>query len=44
MQNPTEERYSVLMHTVAYVTSTIDKGILLQGSDAFHLHAYSDLD
>lgn len=44
MQNPTEDHYSALLHTLTYVAFTLNNGILLQESDALSLHAYSDSD
>lgn len=44
MQQPTELHFQALRHTLNYVYSTSGQGILLQGSNALHLHAYSDSD
>ena len=44
MQNPIDAHYFALVHTISYVAHSLDQGILLKGSDALHLHAYSDSD
>lgn len=44
MQNPTDAHYQALTHTLNYLASTIDHGILLKASDQLRLQAYSDSD
>ena len=44
MQNLTEEHHSALLQAINYVAHTLSQGILIQGSDTLHLHAYSDSD
>ncbi|XP_057526491.1 uncharacterized mitochondrial protein AtMg00810-like [Amaranthus tricolor] len=44
MQNPTEDHYSALLHTITYVAHTLHHDVLLQGSNTLHLHAYLDSD
>lgn len=44
MQDPRISHYEALLHTLNYVSNTIVQGILLQGSVALTLQAFSDSD
>lgn len=44
MQTPSQNHYSALLHTLNYVSSTIDQGILLKATDRITLQAFSDSD
>lgn len=44
LQQPMISHYKALMHTLKYVASTAEQGVLLEGSDQLVLQAYSDSD
>ncbi|XP_057529744.1 uncharacterized mitochondrial protein AtMg00810-like [Amaranthus tricolor] len=44
MQNPTQNHFKALTHTLNYVVATSGKGILLKDSDSLKLQAYFDSD
>ena len=44
MQNPTENHFKALHHTLHYVAATCGQGILLKGSTFLKLKAYSNSD
>jgi len=44
LQAPRASHLTALLHTLAYLSGTISKGILLQGADQLILQAFSDSD
>ena len=44
LQAPRASHLQALLHTLAYISGTISKGILLQGADKLILQAFSDSD